>query len=72
VVQVNRGVERRQVALPGPDRRGEQGVYLPDVERIAAMACPLAMVRVFAPRLASRCQGRLEGRSNAPSRIAVA
>ena len=35
-VQVHRGVERRQAALPGPDRRGEQGVHLPDVERIAA------------------------------------
>ena len=36
VVQINRGVERRQAALPGPDRLGEQGIHLPDVERIAA------------------------------------
>ena len=32
---------------------------------------PLAMVRVFAPRLASRCQVRSDGRSNAPSRMVV-
>ena len=36
VVQVHRGVERRQAVLPGPDRRSEQGIHLPDVERIAA------------------------------------
>ena len=35
VVQVDRGVERRQAALPGPDRLGEQSIHLPDVERIA-------------------------------------
>src|SRR5438552_1095377 len=37
VVQVHRGVERRQAALSGPDRRGEQGIHLPDVERIATL-----------------------------------
>jgi hypothetical protein len=35
-VQVHRGVERRQAALPAPDRLGEQGIHLPDVERITA------------------------------------
>ena len=34
-MQVDRGVERRQAALPGPDRLGEQGIHLPDVEWIA-------------------------------------
>ena len=31
VVQVHRGIERRQMALPGPNRLGEQGIHLPDV-----------------------------------------
>jgi hypothetical protein len=30
-VQVHRGVEHRQAALPGPDRRGEQGIRLADL-----------------------------------------
>ncbi len=35
-MEVNRGIERRQAILTGPDRLGEQGLHLPDVERIAA------------------------------------
>src|SRR2546427_12859780 len=35
-VQVNRGVERGHAVLTGADRLGEQGIHLPDIERIAA------------------------------------
>ena len=35
-VEFNRGIERRQAAMPGPDRLGEQGIDLTNVERIAA------------------------------------
>lgn len=33
-MEFNRGIERRQAVLPGPDCLGEQGIHLPDIERI--------------------------------------
>ena len=76
-MQVDGGVERRQplLCLPPPDclawvvTMQDTRVKLPTTKRRASMTCPLAMVRGFAPRLASRCQVRLEGRSSAPSRM---
>ena len=35
-VQIHRGVERGRAVLTGADRLGEQGIHLPDIERIAA------------------------------------
>ena len=34
-MQVNGGIEGRQAVLAGADRLGEEGIHLPDVERIA-------------------------------------
>ena len=42
-------------------------VKLPATKRRASITCPLAMVRVFAPRLASRCQVGLAGQEAAHS-----
>ena len=35
-MEVNRGIECRQAALPGSDRLSEQRIRLPNIERIAA------------------------------------
>ena len=41
----------------------------PTTKRRASMVCPQEMVRVLAPKSASRCQVRSEGRCNVPSPI---